>query len=76
LNNCETKLNWDRARYSMESKFYIDNLLFWICLVIVMVERTGLTPWEFEYLFPGSLISSISGVPSKKEAYSNLLCRN
>ena len=52
----------------MKTIFFIDSLLFWICLVIVMVERISLTPWEFEFPFPGSPISNISGVPYKEEA--------
>ena len=36
----------------------IDNLLVRILFIIVMVRWTGLAPWEFEFPFPGSLIST------------------
>jgi len=29
-----------------------------IHFIIVMIRRTGLTPWEFDFPFPGSLTSS------------------
>ena len=36
----------------------IDNLLVRIHSSIVMIRWTGLAPWEFEFPFPGSLIST------------------
>jgi len=36
----------------------IDNLLVRIHFIIVMVRWTGLAPWQFESLFPGSLTST------------------
>ena len=36
-------------------EFFIDNLLVRIQFTIVMIRWTGLTPWEFEFPFPGSL---------------------
>ena len=44
-----------------EREFFIDNLLVLIHLVIVMIRWTGLAPWEFEFPFPGSLISTFLG---------------
>ena len=41
-----------------EREFFIDNLLVRIHFIIVMIWWTGLAPWEFEFLFPGSLIST------------------
>ena len=41
-----------------ERELLIDNLLFRIHFVIVMIRWTGLAPWEFEFPFPGSLIST------------------
>jgi len=38
--------------------FFIDNLLVRVHFIIVMVSWTGLAPWEFEFPFPGSLIST------------------
>ena len=38
--------------------FFIDNLLVRIHFIIVMIRWTGLAPWEFEFLFPGSLTST------------------
>jgi len=34
---------------------FIDNLLVQIHFIIVMIRRTGPTPWKFEFPFPGSL---------------------
>jgi len=39
-------------------EFFIDNLLARIHFIIVMIRWTGLTPWEFEFPFPGSLTST------------------
>ena len=36
----------------------IDNPLVRIHFIIVMIRRTGLAPWEFEFPFPGSLTST------------------
>jgi len=43
---------------SVGIEFFIDNLLVRIHVIIVMMRRTGLAPWEFEFPFPGSLTSS------------------
>ena len=42
----------------LQKEFFIDNLLVQIHYIIVMIEWTGLAPWEFEYPFPGSLTST------------------
>ena len=42
----------------LEGELYIDNLLARIHFVIVMISRTGLPPWQFEFPFPGSLTST------------------
>ena len=41
-----------------EREFVIDNLLVRIHFTIEMIWWTGLAPWEFEFPFPGSLIST------------------
>jgi len=41
--------------------FFIDNLLVRIHFIFVMNRWTGLAPWEFEFLFPGSLTSTSLG---------------
>jgi len=41
-----------------EREFFIDNLLVRIHFIIVMIWWTGFAPWEFEFLFSGSLIST------------------
>ena len=41
-----------------EREFCIDNLLVRIHFIIAMIWWTGLTPWEFEFPFPGSLTST------------------
>jgi len=40
------------------SSSFIDNLLVRIHFIIVMMRWTGLAPEEFEFPFPGSLIST------------------
>ena len=37
---------------------FIDNLLVRIRFVVEVIWWTGLAPWEFEFPFPGSLIST------------------
>ena len=52
-----------------ERESFIDNLLVRIHFIIVMIRWTGLAPWQFEFLFPGSLTSTFrvqeieAGVP-------------
>ena len=41
-----------------ERELFIDNLLVRIHFIIVMIRWTGLAPWEFEFLFPGSFTST------------------
>jgi len=41
-----------------EREFFIDNLLFRIHFIIVMIRWTGLAPWEFAFPLPGSLTST------------------
>ena len=52
----------------LERKFFIDNLLVGTHFIIEMFCWTGLAPWEFEFHFPGSLISTflvgVAGMPS------------
>ena len=42
-----------------EREFFIENLLVRIHLIIVMIRWTGLAPWQFEFPFSGSLISTL-----------------
>ena len=44
-----------------ETEFFIDNLLARIHFIIVMIWWTGLAPREFEFPFPGSLMSTFLG---------------
>ena len=39
-------------------EFFIDNILVRIHFIIEMIWWTGLAPWEFEFLFPGSFMST------------------
>ena len=39
-------------------RLFIDNLLVRIHFIIEMIWWTSLAPWEFEFLFPGSIIST------------------
>ena len=41
-----------------EREFFIHNLLVRIHSIIEMIWLTGLAPWEFEFPFPSSLIST------------------
>jgi len=59
-----------RGRYrrgQREREFFIDNLLVRIQFIIEMVWWTGLAPWEFEFPFPGSLISTCLGAKESGE---------
>ena len=47
-----------RNTYQREREFFIDNLLVRIHFIIEIIWWTGLAPWEFEFPFPGSLIST------------------
>ena len=42
----------------LEREFFIDNILVRIHFIIEMIWWTGLAPWEFEFPFLGSLIST------------------
>jgi len=42
---------------------FIDNLLVRIHFIIGLIWWTGLAPWEFEFPFPGSLISTVLVAP-------------
>ena len=44
-----------------EREFFIDNLLVRIHFIIEMIWWTSLAPWDFEFPFPGSLISTFLG---------------
>jgi len=55
--------NWSGVPSNRE-RFFIDNLLVRIHLILVMIRCTGLAPWECElsvFPFPGSLISTVLG---------------
>jgi len=41
-----------------EREFFMDNLLVRTPFIIVVIRWIGLAPWEFEFLFPGSLTST------------------
>ena len=49
------------ASRSREREFINDNLLVRIHFIVEMIWWTGLAPWEFEFPFPGSLISPFLG---------------
>ena len=48
-----------RSVVKIEREFFIDNLLVRIHFIIVMILWTGLVPWEFEFPFQGSIISTL-----------------
>ena len=39
-----------------EGASFIDNLLVRMHFIIARIQRTGIEPWVFAYLFPGSLV--------------------
>ena len=39
----------------LQRDLFIENLLVQIHFSIVMIRWTGLAPWEFDFLFPGSV---------------------
>jgi hypothetical protein len=41
-----------------EREFFVGNILVRIHFGIVIIWWTGLAPWEFEFPFPGGLIST------------------
>jgi len=43
---------------SIESEFFIDNLLVQNHFLNVVIRWTGLAPWEFKFPFPGSRAST------------------
>ena len=45
----------DDVRDRLEREFFLDNLLVRIHFIIVMIRRTGLAPWGFEFHFACSL---------------------
>ena len=50
-------------REIVEREFFVDNLLVQIYSIIEMVWWTGFALWEFEFTFPGSLVSTfLAGV--------------
>ena len=63
LSHTRTPRTWASScrartrRIRSEREFFIDNLLVRIHFIIVMIWWTGLAPGEFEFPFPGSLIS-------------------
>jgi len=50
--------HFDARGGAAERDFFIDNLQVRIHFIIVMIRWTGLAPWEFEFPFPGSRIST------------------
>jgi len=53
---CAEQLCEDNFMRTIQREFFIDSLLVRI-FIIVMIRWTGLTPWDFEFPFPGSLAS-------------------
>ena len=52
-----------RVSSSRERGFLTDNLLGRIHFIIVIIRGTGLAHWELEFPFPGSLTSTLLGLP-------------
>ena len=58
-----------------EREFFIDNLQVRIHFIIEMIWWTGLAPWDFEFPFPGCLISTIIGSAHSHCPLRYLRCR-
>ena len=54
-----------------EREFFINNLLVRIHSTNEMIWRTGLSPWEFEFLFPGSIVSTFQMAPMYNGSHSS-----
>jgi hypothetical protein len=54
--NCLTRVR--PGEICCEREFFIDNLLFRIHFIIEMIWWTGLAPWDLEFPFPGSRMST------------------
>ena len=50
--------NFGRRPLCVRERFFLDNLLVRIHLIIEMIWWAGLAPWEFEFLFPDSRVST------------------
>ena len=61
-----------QVRHLKEREFFIDNLLVRIDFIIEIIWWTSLAPWEFEFPFPGSLISNFLVPPILKPQPSTL----
>ena len=72
------KIDGDFKREGSTGKpvFSAGYLLARIHFIIVMVRCFGLAPWEFEFPFPGSFISTFlmrtSGVPTQRAGYDKI----
>ena len=56
---CNVEVHLERpSRTGLQRERVLDNLLVRIHLIIEMIGWTGLAPWEFEFPFPGSIISA------------------
>ena len=42
-------------------EFFVENLLARIDIIIVMIRKTGLAPWEFDFPFSGKLTCTFLG---------------
>jgi len=52
-------IKWIRtSRLSIKNSLALQEDELTLILIIVMIWWTGLAPWEFEFPFPGSLIST------------------
>jgi len=63
-NRCANR-STKKSFADQEREFFIENLLLRTHFIIVMIRRTGLAPWEFEFPFSGSLTSTFL-VPTRK----------
>ena len=61
---------------SRERAFFVDNLLVQIRCIIELIWWTGLAPWEYEFPFLGSLISSFSFTCAGAEVLKSMELRN
>ena len=60
----------------LSGEVFIDNLLFQIRFIIVMIRWTGLAPWEFQFIFTGSLTFSFLSTPAIGGVFECALVRH
>ena len=59
IHNLKRQPDFYSVNWGVKGEFCMDNLLVRIHFIIVIIWWPGLAPWEFEFPFPDSLISTV-----------------